>query len=57
MTFRAEVKIFCDAAETLLSPVLLGSPLNEEEREMISLYMDNLREKILADACATHPVM
>ncbi len=42
MMLRAEVKTFCAAAETLLSPVLLGSPLNEEERAMISLYMDNL---------------
>lgn len=57
MMLRAEVKTFCAAAETLLSPVLLGSPLNEEERAMISLYMDNLLEKFSAEACATHPVI
>lgn len=56
MTIRAEVKTFCAAAETLLSPVLLRSLLNEEERGMISLYMENLQEKVLLDACATHPV-
>ena len=55
MTLRAEVKTFCAAVETLLSPVLLSFPLNEEERGMISLYMENLREVVLSDACTTHP--
>lgn len=52
MTLRLEVKIFCDAAETLLSPVLLRSPLNQEERSMIRLYMESLEEKVLSNVGA-----
>lgn len=56
MTLRTEVRTFCAAAETLLSPVLLRFPLNEEEQGMISLYLENLREKLLTDACASRSV-
>lgn len=47
MTLRPEIKAFCDAAETLVSPILLRTPLTEEERGMIRLYMQTLEEKLL----------
>ncbi|MGD9726247.1 MAG: hypothetical protein AB7G68_20665 [Nitrospiraceae bacterium] len=56
MAIRTEVRTFCAAAETLLSPVLLQFPLNEEEQGMIRLYLENLQEKILTDACASRAV-
>jgi hypothetical protein len=45
MAIRTEVRTFCAAAETLLSPALLQFPLNEEEQGMIRLYLENLQEK------------
>jgi hypothetical protein len=47
MNLRPEGKTFCDAAETLASPVLLESPLTEDERGMIRMYMQTLEEKVL----------
>jgi len=50
LSLRPEIKAFCDATETLLSPVLLRSPLNQEELGMIRLYMQSLEEKVLGTA-------
>jgi hypothetical protein len=47
LTLRAEVKSFCDAAETLASPALLSSPLTQDEREMIKFYLHTLDQIIL----------
>lgn len=52
MNIRSEVKIFLDAAETLLSPALLTSPLNEDEQQMIKMYVNSLDEKVVADVSA-----
>jgi hypothetical protein len=50
MTFRPEIKRFCDAAETLLSPVLLQSPLTEDECSMIRVYIKNLESLVTTKA-------
>lgn len=52
MIIRPEVKTFLDAAETLLSPVLLTSPLNDDERQMIKMYIVSLDEKVVAGVSA-----
>jgi hypothetical protein len=52
MDIRPQVKAFLDAAETLLSSALLTSPLNEDERGMIKMYMESLDEKIVANVDA-----
>ncbi len=44
---RPEVKAFCDAAETLASPVLLGTPLTDDELAIIKMYMQTLAKKVL----------
>ena len=44
---RPEVKAFCDAAETLASPVLLGPPLTDDELAIIKMYMQTLAKKVL----------
>ena len=48
MIIRPQVKAFLDAAETLLSPALLTSPLNEDEQGMIKMYIDSLDAKVVA---------
>ena len=55
VTLRPEVKTFCDATETLLSPVLLRSPLTQEELGMIRMYMQSLEEKLLSTASVPIP--
>jgi len=55
MTIRPQVKAFLDAAETLLSPVLLDSPLNDDERQMIKVYINSLDEKVVAGVSAPRP--
>lgn len=52
MPIRPQVKAFLDAAETLLSPALLTSPLNEDECGMIHVYMETLEEKVLGHTFA-----
>ena len=47
-TIRKEVQTFLHAAETLLSPVTLGSDLNEDERDMVSMYAQSLNERFPA---------
>ena len=44
-----------DATETLLSPILLRSPLNPEELGMIRLYMQTVDEKLFNTATASVP--
>ncbi|ULA68617.1 MAG: hypothetical protein LZF62_360020 [Nitrospira sp.] len=44
LNLRPEVKAFCDAAETLLSPVIMQLPLTEAERSMIRIYMESLEK-------------
>lgn len=45
---RPEVISFLNAAETLLSPVLLRRPFNEDECGMIAAYVESIRINILA---------
>jgi len=42
---RKEVQAFVRASEKLLSPVILGHPLNENERDLVAMYIQNLAEK------------
>jgi hypothetical protein len=44
---RPEVQAFCDAAETLASPILLGSPLTGDELTVVRMYMQTLAKKVL----------
>jgi hypothetical protein len=37
LTIREEVQAFVRAIETLLSPIMLGKPLNEDERDMVAM--------------------
>jgi hypothetical protein len=46
-SLRPVVKAFCDAAETHASPVLRGSPLTDDERAIIRMYMDTLEKTVL----------
>jgi hypothetical protein len=39
---RPEVKAFCDAAETLASPLLIGSPLTDDELTVVRMYMNTM---------------
>lgn len=55
MKLRPEIKTFCDAAETLLSPVLMQKPLTEEERSLIKMYMKSLETVILTGTASTKP--
>jgi len=48
LNLRPEVKKFIDAAETLLSPILLATPFNEDEYGMIAAYVESLRTALLA---------
>jgi hypothetical protein len=41
-SLRKEVQAFVHASETLLSPVILGQPLNEDEWGMVLMYVQNL---------------
>jgi hypothetical protein len=52
MTIRPQVKAFLDAAEILLSPTLLTSPLNEDECGMIKVCEETLEEKVLSHTLA-----
>ena len=45
MPIRPEVEVFLHAAETLLSPILLGKTLNDDEKGMVVMYVQNLTEK------------
>lgn len=55
MNLRHEIKVFCDAAETLLSPVIMQTPLTEEERDMVMVYMQSLGKMIANGTAATAP--
>jgi len=39
---RPEIQAFIRDCETLLSPVSLSSPLNQEEREVVAYYAQTL---------------
>jgi hypothetical protein len=47
-SLRPEVVTFLNAAETLLSTVLLTKPYNEDECGMIAQYVESIRTNILA---------
>ena len=49
-SFRKEVRTFVNAAETLLSPILLGKPLTPEEHKVIEFYAQSLLNQ-----CADSP--
>jgi hypothetical protein len=44
-TIREEVQAFVRATETLLSPIMLGRPLNEDERGMVAMCGQSLAER------------
>ena len=46
-TIREEVQAFVRATETLLSPIMLGRPLNEDERGMVAMCGQSLAGAIL----------
>jgi uncharacterized Zn finger protein (UPF0148 family) len=49
---RSEVEAFVSAAEAVLAPPLLTSPLNDDERGTIRMYLRNL-EILVSQAKAT----
>ena len=46
-TLRPEVLAFVSTAETVLSPALPISPLNDDERGMIQIYLKNLEDLVM----------
>jgi hypothetical protein len=44
-TIRKEVQAFVQVTEKLLSPVYLGEALNEDERDLVAMCVQNLAEK------------
>jgi hypothetical protein len=46
-TLRPEVLAFMSAAETVLSPAVLISPLNDDERGIIQIYLKNLEDLVM----------
>ena len=54
LSLRPEVKAFCDAAETLLSPGIMQLPLTEADQSMMRVYMESL-EKAVTRETATPP--
>ena len=55
MNLRSEIKTFCDAAETLLSPAIMQGPLTQEERSMLELYMASLEKLVAKGTASTAP--
>jgi hypothetical protein len=45
LTIRQEVQALVRATEHLLSPITLGEPLNEDERDMVAMCAQSLAEK------------
>lgn len=52
-TLRPEVLTFMSAAEALLSPAVLTSPLNEDELGLIRIYVQNLGDKVMEQSLKT----
>ena len=50
LNLRPEVRKFMDAAETLLSPVLLTTPFNEDECGIIQAYIESLKTIVLTSS-------
>jgi len=44
-TIRQEVQALVRTTERLLSPITLGEPLNEDERDMVAMCAQSLAEK------------
>ena len=44
-SIRKEVREFMHAAETLLGPIIGCGDLNQDERDVIGLYIQQIREK------------
>lgn len=55
MNLRPEIKVFCDAAETLLSPVMMQTSFTEDELALLRLYMENLEKMVAKGTAATAP--
>ena len=49
-TIRKEVQTFVQATETLLSPILLGEELNEDERGMVAMCLQSLAKEYATQA-------
>ena len=45
LTIREEVQAFVRATEMLLSPIMLGKALNEDERDMVAMCAQSLAQK------------
>jgi hypothetical protein len=45
LTIREEVQALARATERVLSPIMLGKALNDDERELIAMCAQNLVEK------------
>jgi hypothetical protein len=48
LTIRDEVRAFIHATEKFLSPMMLRTPLNEDERYIVAMCAQNLAEKYQA---------
>lgn len=44
-TIRKEVQAFVRASEVLLSPILLGPMLNDDERGLVSMCLESLAKE------------
>ncbi len=42
---RSEIQAFIRASETLLSPASLGTPLTNEERELVAYYAQTVAQE------------
>jgi hypothetical protein len=54
LILRPQVKAFLDTAETLLSPALLTTPLNDDERGMVRMYLESLDKMITVQDSVPH---
>ena len=55
-TPRPEILAFVSAAETVLSPALLISPLNDDERDIIQIYLKNLEDLVMQERRPHQPI-
>ncbi len=53
-SIRKEVREFMQAAETLLGPMVTRLELNQDERDMIDLYIQEVSEKFSDECHAGH---
>jgi hypothetical protein len=55
MTLRPEIKAFCDASETLLSPAIMQTPLTEDEKTIVKVYVQSLDKMVLKGTATSEP--